>query len=119
VRALVGRRLGDVARRRNNTTSAISYYQKVLASNGQYLPALSALADLKWGSGDRSGAAQLYRRIVDQVGESSSYGKAAAQRLRELSEGSAKPVGAADTEKAGSPAAASMSDSTQRSGQRP
>lgn len=115
--ALTG--LGDVARRRNNTTSATSYYQKVLASNGQYLPALSALADLKWSSGDRSGAAQLYRRIVDQVGESSSYGRAAAQRLHELSEGSAKPTGAADTEKAGSPAASSKTDSTQRSGQQP
>jgi len=115
--ALTG--LGDVARRRNNTKSAISYYQKVLASNGQYLPALSALADVKWTSGDRSGAAQLYRRIIDQVGESSSYGKAAAQRLRELSEGSAKPTGAADTEKAGSPAASAKSDSTPRSGPQP
>ena len=115
--ALTG--LGDVARRRNNTTSAISYYQKVLASNGQYLPALSALADLKWNSGDRTGAVQLYRRIIDQVGESSSYGRAAAQRLRELSEGSAKPVGAADTEKAVAPAASSKSDLTRRAGQQP
>lgn len=83
--ALTG--LGDVARRHGNTANAIAYYEHVLSANGQYLPALSALADVKWTSGDRAGAAVLYRRIVDQVGESASYGKIAAQHLREMNEG--------------------------------
>jgi tetratricopeptide (TPR) repeat protein/DNA-directed RNA polymerase subunit RPC12/RpoP len=113
--ALTG--LGDVARRRNNTASAINYYQKVLATNGQYLPALSALADVKWRSGDRAGAAPLYRRIVDQVGESAGYGQTAAQRLRELSEGSAKP-NTGEIDKA-TPAASSKSDATRRTGKQP
>jgi tetratricopeptide (TPR) repeat protein/DNA-directed RNA polymerase subunit RPC12/RpoP len=101
--ALTG--LGDVARRRNNTATAINYYQKVLSSNGQYLPALSALADVKWRSGDRAGAAPLYRRIVDQVGDSAGYGQTAAQRLRELSEGSARPSASAESDKPTAPAA--------------
>ena len=63
-------------------------YERVLSGNGQYLPALSALADVKWKSGDRAGAATLYRRIVDQVGESPGYGQNATQRLHELNEGS-------------------------------
>jgi|GEM_PF-3424333 len=115
--ALTG--MGDIARRRNNLTNAVSYYQKVLASNGQYLPALSALADVKWRSGDRAGAAPLYRRILDQVGESAGYGQVAAQRLRELSEGSAKPTSSAETEKGAAPAGSLPSGATHRTGNRP
>ncbi|MGZ8490102.1 MAG: hypothetical protein ACXWW4_16350, partial [Candidatus Binatia bacterium] len=34
-----------------------------------YLPALTALADLKWASGDRQGAAKLYRQLLDSAPE--------------------------------------------------
>ena len=101
--------MGDIARRHGNTTSAISYYDKVLATNGQYLPALSALADVKLKTGDRAGASALYRRIVDQVGESSGYGQSAAQHLRDLSEAAAPKAPAAPEAQKSTPAESSPS----------
>jgi tetratricopeptide (TPR) repeat protein len=61
--------LGDVARARGNSGLAKSYYERVLAQNPHYLPALTALADLKWESGDRQGAAKLYRQLLDSAPE--------------------------------------------------
>ncbi len=100
--ALTG--LGDIARRHGNTAGAISYYERVLANNGQYLPALSALADMKLKSGDRAGAAAMYRRVVDQVGDSSGYGQAAAQHLRDIEGTGAKSAGTESAEKPPAPA---------------
>jgi tetratricopeptide (TPR) repeat protein len=65
--ALAG--LGDVARARGNSSLARSYYERLLVNNSHYVPALAALADLKWDSGDRAGAAKLYRDVVDSVSE--------------------------------------------------
>ena len=115
--------LGDVARRHGNTANAISYYERVLSSNGQYLPALSALAEVKWKSGDREGAATLYRRIVDQVGESPGYGQHAAQRLRELNAGSSTKSSSESEKSAPTepppPAAAPNIDTTDLPGKTP
>src|SRR5439155_1763919 len=61
--------LGDVARARGNPSLARTYYEKVLANNPHYLPALAALADIKWDAGDRAGAAKLYREVVDTSSE--------------------------------------------------
>jgi predicted Zn finger-like uncharacterized protein len=61
--------LGDVARARGNPSLARTYYERVLASNPHYLPALASLADLKWDSGDKAGAAKLYRDIMDTTSE--------------------------------------------------
>src|SRR5262249_3259813 len=44
-------------------------YERVLAQNPHYLPVLTALADLKWESGDRTGAAKLYRQLLDSAPE--------------------------------------------------
>ncbi|HEY5957039.1 MAG TPA: hypothetical protein VIV60_10820, partial [Polyangiaceae bacterium] len=59
-------------------------YEKALSLNGNYLPALSGAADVKWRSGDRAGAAVLYRRIMERVGDSPGYGQTAAARVKEL-----------------------------------
>jgi len=55
----------------------------VLDANPSYLPALMAVADQKWQSGDRKGALTLYRRVVEQVGPSTDYGQRAAARIAE------------------------------------
>jgi len=76
---------------------------------------LSSLADLKWKSGDRAGAVTLYRRILDQVGESSHYGQIAAQKLHESGDpASAKAAGAGDTDK--TPTSPSRLDTSQSAG---
>jgi Tfp pilus assembly protein PilF len=79
--ALAG--LGDVARRRNDTAAAARYYDRVLADNPSYLPALMAKADQQWTSGNRSAALALYHKVVDQTGGSTEYGRRAAQRIAE------------------------------------
>ena len=41
----------------------------MIAQNPHYLPALTALADLKWEGGDRQGAVKLYRQVLDSAPE--------------------------------------------------
>jgi hypothetical protein len=50
----------------------------VLANNPHYLPALTALADIKWDAQDRAGAAKIYREIADTTPDS-----AQAQRAKD------------------------------------
>jgi predicted Zn finger-like uncharacterized protein len=80
--ALTG--LADVARARNDPRSG-ELYDQALAKNPSYLPALMARADQRWSSGDRGGAAALYRQILEQAGPSSEYGQRAAARLAQSS----------------------------------
>jgi thioredoxin-like negative regulator of GroEL len=80
--ALTG--LADVARARNDPRSG-ELYDQALAKNPSYLPALMARADQRWSSGDRSGAAALYRQILEQAGPGSEYGQRAAARLAQSS----------------------------------
>jgi hypothetical protein len=71
----------------------MSLYQRVLDQNPNYVPAILALADLKWSSGDRGAAAALYRRAL-QMGISGPN----ADRARERSgESSTPPPPATDT----------------------
>jgi predicted Zn finger-like uncharacterized protein len=84
--------MGDVQRRRGALTEARNLYDKALAINANYLPAMSGSADLRYKSGDRAGAAGLYRRILERVGETPGYGQVAAVRLKEL-EAASKPAG--------------------------
>jgi predicted Zn finger-like uncharacterized protein len=83
--------MADLLRRRGSTTESRDLYDKALALNANYLPAISGAADLRWQSGDRAGAAALYRRVIERVGETPGYGQVAAARLREL-EGTPKPA---------------------------
>jgi tetratricopeptide (TPR) repeat protein len=87
--ALTG--LADVARARNDPRAS-ELYDQALAKNPSYLPALMARADQKWSSGDRSGAAVLYRRIVEQAGPGSEYGQRAAARLAQGAPPSSAPT---------------------------
>lgn len=61
VAAMTG--LGDVARSQGNTDIALSHYGAALRQNPNYTPAVLACADLKWATGDREGAVELYRRL--------------------------------------------------------
>jgi len=63
--------LGDVAKMRHDPATASRMYDRVLAQNPSYLPAILASADQKWDSGDKQGALVLYRRLLDQAGASS------------------------------------------------
>lgn len=78
--ALAG--LAEVLRRRKDPRAA-DLYDQVLDKNPSYLPALIARADSLWDAGERAQAVKLYRRIVDQAGAGSSYGRRAAERLAE------------------------------------
>src|SRR5690606_19878883 len=61
VAAMTG--LGDVARSQGNTDIALSHYGAALRRNPSYAPAALASADLRWATGDRAGAVELYRRL--------------------------------------------------------
>jgi len=72
--------LAEVARQRNDP-SASEMYDKVLEKNPSYLPALVARADQKWDAGDRTGALELYQRVLAQAGPATSYGRHAQSRI--------------------------------------
>ncbi|MEO7036274.1 MAG: zinc-ribbon domain-containing protein [Polyangiaceae bacterium] len=73
--------LGDVAKARRDPALAAKMYDRVLAGNPSYLPAILASADQKWDAGDKQGAIVLYRRLIDQAGASSEYAAHAASRI--------------------------------------
>jgi len=75
--------MGDVARARGDTATAVAYYESALRQSPTYMPALIASADIKWASGDKTGAVVLYRRVTNQAGPESAYGQRAAQRIAE------------------------------------
>ena len=81
--ALAG--LGDVAKARRDPTTAARMYDRVLAANPSYLPAILASADQKWEAGDRANALVLYRRLLEEAGPSSEYGARAAARIAQSS----------------------------------
>lgn len=82
IEAMAG--LGDVARLRNQPSRAASHYDAVLRRNPNYIPALMARADQKWSEGDRKGAAEMYQRVVSQVGDGGGYGRRAASRIAQM-----------------------------------
>jgi len=90
--ALTG--LADVAKARHDPSTAAKMYERVLADNPNYWPAILASADQKWDAGDRAGALGLYRRLVEQAGPNSEYGARAAARIAQgaATSGSAAPV---------------------------
>ena len=73
--------LGDVAKARKNPALAGKMYDRVLAENPSYLPAILASADQKWDSGDKAAALVLYRRLLEQAGPDSEYGSRASARI--------------------------------------
>lgn len=73
--------LAEVLQRRGKTQQAAEHYEAVLANNPSYVPALLGRGDQLWSSGDRAGALQLYQRVVDQVGTTSTYGQRAQSRI--------------------------------------
>lgn len=79
--ALAG--LAAVAELRRDSKTAARLYERVLAINPSYAPALLALADQKWNAGDRAGALPLYRRVLDGAGPNTALGRRASARLGE------------------------------------
>jgi len=61
--------------------TATSLYAKAIAVDNKYLPALMALADIKWDNKERQTAARLYRQIIEIGGPSSPYAPQAKKRL--------------------------------------
>jgi predicted TPR repeat methyltransferase len=61
--------MGDVSRSTGDAAAAQSFYKRALGANPSYLPALVALADLQWDSGDKGAAQKAYRDIVDRFPE--------------------------------------------------
>lgn len=88
--------VADVAKARNDPGTAARMYDRVLAQNPSYLPAILASADGKWEAGDRAGALFLYRRLLDQAGPSSEYGARAAARIAQAN---AAPATSASAER--------------------
>jgi predicted Zn finger-like uncharacterized protein len=66
--ALTG--LANVKRATGDSAGAIGDYKRALAANGSYLPAMIALADTYWSSGQQGDAMRIYREIVDRFPES-------------------------------------------------
>lgn len=87
VAAMTG--LGDVARSQGNSDIAMSHYGAALRANPNYGPAVLSCADLKWSTGDRAGAVELYRRLSG--GAPSRVG----DRISEFEKGSAPKAEAA------------------------
>jgi tetratricopeptide (TPR) repeat protein len=87
--ALAG--LGDCARARGNSAQARSYYERVLAANPHYLPAMTSLADIRWESGDRAGAVALYRELVDTA-PSGAVASRARERITQVETAKAAPA---------------------------
>jgi len=85
--------LGDVAKARHDPALAAKMYERVLAENPSYLPAILASADQKWDAGDRRGALLLYRRLVDQAGPHSEYATHAAARIAQGDSANGSAVG--------------------------
>ncbi len=105
IEAMAG--LGDVARLRNQPSRAASHYDAVLRRNPNYIPALMSRADQKWSEGDRKGAAEMYQRVVSQVGDGGGYGRRAASRIAQMkSSAPAGTEGAAAPKPAAKPKAA-------------
>lgn len=88
VAAMTG--LGDVARSQGNTDIALSHYGAALRANPKYTPAILSCADLKWATGDRAGAVELYKRLGPDAPSR------VPQRIAEFSKTSAKPEPAND-----------------------
>ena len=104
--------LGAVAELRRDPKAAAQMYDKVLKENPSYLPALKARADQKWNSGDKAGALVLYRRLLDQAGQSSPYGRHAAGRIAQGAGSTAKTSKPPSTQAPPEPSAAPTTSST-------
>lgn len=79
--ALAG--LGEVDVLRGTTAAADEHFQAALRVNADYIPALIAVADLKWESGRRKEAQQAYQSIVASY-EADLYPPYVAQRSTAL-----------------------------------
>jgi predicted Zn finger-like uncharacterized protein len=77
--ALTG--LANVKRATGDSAGAIGDYKRALAANGSYLPAMIALGDIYWASGQQGEAMRVYREIVDRFPES-AYPAHIAKRVK-------------------------------------
>ncbi len=62
--ALAG--LGELALLRGTTDLAAAHFERALAANADYIPALLAVADLRWQAGDVEAARRAYQDIVER-----------------------------------------------------
>jgi tetratricopeptide (TPR) repeat protein len=70
-----------LALKKRDRAGAIHLYEKAIATDKTYLPAIAALADIKWENGERQTASTLYRQIIERGGEASPYTRRAKERL--------------------------------------
>ena len=61
--ALAG--LGEVELLRGTVTAADAHFREALEANADYVPALVAVADIRWQSGQAEAAREAYRNIVE------------------------------------------------------
>jgi putative thioredoxin len=75
--ALAG--LGEIELLRGTVSSADAHFRAALDANPDYVPALVAVADIRWQSGQAQAARDAYRQIVEQY-SADSYPPYVVQR---------------------------------------
>jgi predicted Zn finger-like uncharacterized protein len=93
--------LGDIARQRHQTATAVAFYEQILKQNRNHVPTLMSRADMYWAAGNRILAVALYRRALSQVSPSDPVGQRALKRIEEFDRdgmGTGAPEGASPGE---------------------
>jgi tetratricopeptide (TPR) repeat protein len=90
--------LGSVSLKQGDPATARQHFDRALAINPNYVPALVGQADALWQEGDKNGAMAKYKDLVDRFPESSGYPAYVKTRVAGSSSGaasSAAPAGGA------------------------
>ncbi len=77
---------GDLALKKRDRAAAIRFYEQAMAADKTLLPAIAALADLRWENGERMTASTLYRQIIEKGGDASPYTRRAKERLSKFAD---------------------------------
>jgi len=88
--------LGSVSLKQGDPATARQHFDRALAINPNYVPALVGQADALWQEGDKNGAMAKYKDLVDRFPESSGYPAYVKTRAAGSSSGaasSAPPAG--------------------------
>lgn len=79
--------LGKLALKKKERRPAAKYFEKALAADKNQFDAMSALADIKWDSGEKQGASILYRQIIERAGADSPHIAQAKERFSAFTDG--------------------------------
>ncbi len=58
---------GHLAQKKKDRPLAVKYFEKAIAADKNHFEAMSALADIKWESGEKQGASILYRQLIERA----------------------------------------------------